>query len=308
MQQLPQDMLDALHGPIAAVLRWSGAIARQLRRFDIAIDGKTSGNAATDALTLADLTIQELLVAALRDCGDVFRQCRIEAEESTGDLTAFSPAGTLTIALDPIDGTQRFRDRMGDGYGVLLHLRDATDVLYSLTFFPEIGPDGTWVQADTRALRYGPDQPRLSAGAVLAALPDVALRPHPPTPNIYVSGFQHREGDRAHAVTQAGLRGIPSTNMPGSIFPLLATGDFAGVLIHSPNVYDFPIALHIVRVLGGEAVWVHNGAPVHFRTTWLDDRANAVRLPGIVACAVDRSMLQTLVNLASDWSPRRYED
>lgn len=159
MHQIPQDMLAALQGPIAAAVRWSGAIARQLRSFNIAIAGKTSGNASTDALTLADLAVQELLVAALRDCGEVFRACRIEAEESTGDLGAFQAIGPLTIALDPIDGTQKFRDRTGDGYGVLLHLRHATDVVYSLAFFPEIGPDGTWVQvygntrSRTRCLR-----------------------------------------------------------------------------------------------------------------------------------------------------------
>jgi 3'(2'), 5'-bisphosphate nucleotidase len=96
--------------------------------------------------------------------------------------------------------------------------------------------------------------------------------------------------------------------MPGSIFPLLATGDFAGMLVHSPNVYDFPIVLHLARLLGGDAVWVHNNTPVHFRDTWLDPRAGMIRLPGIVACAIDRSILHTLVNVARAWSPQRYED
>jgi hypothetical protein len=31
-----------------------------------------------------------------------------------------------------------------------------------------------------------------------------------------------------------------------------------------------------------------------------------LRLPGIVACAVDRAVLRTLVDLARDWSPLRY--
>jgi hypothetical protein len=33
-----------------------------------------------------------------------------------------------------------------------------------------------------------------------------------------------------------------------------------------------------------------------------------VRLPGIVACAVDPVVLQTLMTVARDWNPRRYED
>jgi 3'(2'), 5'-bisphosphate nucleotidase len=143
---------------------------------------------------------------------------------------------------------------------------------------------------------------------VLAALPAITPPPRARTTNIYVTGFQRHERARAEAVTQAGLHGVPAVEMPSSIFPLLATGEFAGVLIHSPNLYDFPIALHIARVLGGDAVWVHNGTPVHFRDTWLDERARMLRLPGIVACAVDRATLHTLVDVARSWSPRRYED
>jgi 3'(2'), 5'-bisphosphate nucleotidase len=53
---------------------------------------------------------------------------------------------------------------------------------------------------------------------------------------------------------------------------------------------------------------VHNGRSVHFRETWLDERANMLRLPGIVACAVNRDVLQTLAKLARDWNPNRYTD
>jgi 3'(2'), 5'-bisphosphate nucleotidase len=94
--------------------------------------------------------------------------------------------------------------------------------------------------------------------------------------------------------------------MPGAIYPLLASGEFGGSLIHSPNVYDFPVSLHIARTLGGDAVWVHNGRSVHFRDLWLDERADMLRLPGIVACAVNRRILATLVDLARDWNPNRY--
>jgi 3'(2'), 5'-bisphosphate nucleotidase len=40
----------------------------------------------------------------------------------------------------------------------------------------------------------------------------------------------------------------------------------------------------------------------------MDERADMLRLPGIVACAVDRGVLQTLVNLSRDWNPERYAD
>ena len=39
-------------------------MARRMRQYNIAVEGKSSGNANTDALTLADLTVQELLMSA----------------------------------------------------------------------------------------------------------------------------------------------------------------------------------------------------------------------------------------------------
>ena len=107
-------------------------------------------------------------------------------------------------------------------------------------------------------------------------------------------------------VTDAGLEGHTSETMPGSIYELLAAGDYGGSLIHSPNIYDFPVSLHIARILGGDAVWVHNREPVHFHELWNDDRADMLRLPGIVACAVNRQTLETLCDLAVDWNPVRY--
>jgi 3'(2'), 5'-bisphosphate nucleotidase len=95
--------------------------------------------------------------------------------------------------------------------------------------------------------------------------------------------------------------------MPGSIYPLMATGDFAGSLIHTPNIYDYPVSLHLARVLGGESVWVDTGKPVHFGEMWLDDRADMLRLPGIVATSTNREHLKTLCALARDWPKNRYE-
>src|ERR1700722_20179811 len=99
----------ALARHMPGVLRWCGALAKSLRGHNIALSGKHSGSANTDALTLADLTIQELIVAALRDADPVLRACRIEAEEATGDLARFAREGELGVAIGPIDGTKRYR-------------------------------------------------------------------------------------------------------------------------------------------------------------------------------------------------------
>jgi 3'(2'), 5'-bisphosphate nucleotidase len=301
------EVAAALAEHLPEVLRWSGAIARQLRKHNVALSGKKSGSAATDALTLADLTVQELVVAALRDRSPLFRQCRIEAEEANGDLSRFATDSELTIALDPIDGTKQYRDHSGDGYAVMLHLRDRQTVHYSLVFVPEMGEHGTWFEAIGSRIVVGRDDPARPARKVLDGLTPVDPTTRPTSKQIYLIGFQDRDRERADAVTAAGLQGIAPDDMPGSIYPLLARGEFGGSLIHSPNVYDFPVSLHIARVLGGDAVWTDTGEPVHFCETWLDDRAHMLRLPRIVACAVERETLDTLCKVAHGWSPKRYE-
>ena len=296
----------ALSVQMPSILRWSGAIARRLRQFNIALSVKTSGSAATDALTLADLTLQELIVAALRDTDPIFQHCRIEAEESTGDLHRFAAEGELVIALDPIDGTKQYRDKTGNGYATMLHLRNATEVLYSLVFVPEKGEHGWWLEASEGRVACGPDDPTRPALDVVRSLPTYDIHNRPASRKIYLIGYQQRDIAAAQAVTDIGLEGVAPDFMPGSIYELLARGEFGGSLIHSPNVYDFPVSTQIARTLGGDAVWVHNGEPVHFREMWMDDKADMLRLPGIVACSPDREILEQLCQLAKDWNPDRY--
>ena len=151
-------IITALSIHMPPVLRWAGAVAKRLREHNISLDGKSSGSAATDALTLADLSLQELIVSALRDCDPIFRHCRIDAEESTGDLGRFPAEADLTIGLDPIDGTKKYRDRRGGAYSVMLHLRSKNTVLYSLVYQPEQGTDGWWVEAREEQILSGQRQ------------------------------------------------------------------------------------------------------------------------------------------------------
>ena len=77
-------------------------------------------------------------------------------------------------------------------------------------------------------------------------------------------------------------------------------------MVHTPNVYDFPVTLHMARILGGDALWVQNGEPVNFRDLWVDDRVAMLPLPGIVACSANRETLAALCDLAKNWNPMRY--
>ncbi len=299
------EIAEALARELPSILRWSGAIARRMRRFDIAIAGKASGNANTDALTLADLSIQELIVAALRDADPVFRSCRIEGEETTGDMSLFAEDGDLAIAIDPVDGTRQFRDRTGDGYSMIVHLHDANTPWYSLVYSPELGPAGTWTEVRNGRIVSGPDDTRRPARQVLDGLPDVNTFRRSGR-GVYLIGFQDRDAERARAVDAIGLQGRTSDEMEGSIYPLMAAGDYTGSLIHTPNIYDFPVSMHIARVLGGDAVRVDTRESVRYAGLWLDDRAGMMRFPGIIACSADPDVLSRLCDLAWDWNPVRY--
>lgn len=309
----PAAVIHALQHCLPSVMRWGGAIARRMRQYNIAVDGKSSGNANTDALTLADLTVQELLIAALRDADPILRQCRVQGEETTGDMARFATESTLAIAIDPIDGTKQYRDRTGNGYSLICHLHDFSTPLYSLVFAPDMGPQGTWVEVTDQKLVCGPDDPDRTARSVLDSLPDLTAPRSNPGPGIYLIGFQQRDTQRAREVDtlqwgQGTLAGRTSDEMQGSIYPLMSTGEYIGSLIHSPNIYDFPVSMHIARIRGGDAVWVHNGQPVNYRSLWMDERAGMLRYPGIVACSEDRSVLQSLCRLSADWNPVRYAD
>ncbi|MBS0265890.1 MAG: inositol monophosphatase [Planctomycetes bacterium] len=299
-------IIAALATQLPSAMRWAGAVARRMRHYDIALAGKNTGSAGTDALTLADLTVQELLVGALRDGDPRFRQCRIDAEESTGDLARFASVGDLTLALDPIDGTRHYRDKTGNGYSIILTLRNPQTVVYTLVFIPESGPHGTWVEIQQNQIVCGPDDPSRPAQEVLGSLPVCPHHTRATAQNIFVIGFQQHDRTKADLVSQTGLVGIPGEECTGCLYELLARGEYAGSLIRTPNVYDFPAALQLARASGGESLWVHNEQPVNFQELWTDDRAHMLRLPGIVATSADRDVLRTLCALARDWNPVRY--
>ncbi len=302
------NLVSSLATHLPPAMRWAGSVARRMRNFNIALEGKHSGSSNTDALTLADLTVQELLVGALRDGDPLFRQCRIEAEESTGDLARFAAEGEYTLALDPIDGTKQYRDKTGNGYSIILTLRSPQTVHFSLVFIPESGPFGSWVEASGNRILCGADAPERPALDVLKNLRPRLLSTEPVSKKIYVIGFQQYDRAKAELVTNAGLEGVAADDCPGCLYELMARGEYAGSLIHSPNVYDYPAGLHLARIAGGDSLWVHNEQPVNFHKLWMDERANMLRLPGIIATSPDRSILKTLCELARDWNPVRYAE
>lgn len=301
-------VISALSARMPSVIRYAGAVATELRKHNVAVEGKESGNANTDALTLADLSLQTMLITAIRDCGSAATACRIEAEEDTGPLDAFNQDADLVIALDPIDGTRQYRDHTANGWSVMLHVRTATDVVYSLVYLPAAGQHGQWLEATPDYLKVCDDDPTRTAEDVIAAAEPITEANRKSGKGCYIIGFQGLDEERAELITAAGLKGFGPQQMPSSVYPLLATGDFCGSLIHTPNIYDFPVSLQLARRFGGDAVRVDTGAPVDFTDTWMDEKSGMLRVHGIIALADNPDDLQTLCELGKAWNPVRYSE
>ena len=94
---------------------------------------------------------------------------------------------------------------------------------------------GKWAARESRTFSPAAD--------VLKSMSPVEQESRPESKKIYVIGFQADDPIKARLVTDAGLDGVAPDDMPASIYELLAWGDFGGSLIHTPNVYDFPVAL-----------------------------------------------------------------
>ena len=191
----------------------------------------------------------------------------------------------------------------------MLHLRNRETVLYSLVSSPNRAPNGTWVEVRDGQVFCGPDDPTRPAEDVLRTMPAV----DPRTCARFEKDLRDRlsrqqDPDRARDVTAAGLEGHTSDTMDGSILRTCVAGPARRFADPFAERLRFSgLAAHRA-VLGGDAVWVHNRQPVNFRETWLDKRANMIRLPGIVACCTNPQTLDTLCTLARDWNPNRYTE
>lgn len=304
----PDRVIPALSARMPSVIRYAGAVATELRKHNVAVTGKESGNANTDALTLADLSLQAMLITAIRDCGPDATACRIEAEEETGPLDQFNQHSELVIALDPIDGTRQYRDNTANGWSIMLHVRTRNDVLYSLVFLPAYGEHGQWLEATPDYIKVCEDDPTRPAEVVIEEALPILAESRRGERGCYIIGFQNLDEPRAALITQAGMKGFGPQQMPSSVYPLLATGEFCGSLIHTPNIYDFPVSVQLARRFGGNAVRVDTGEEIDFHHTWMDEKSGMLRLHGIIALADNPDDLATLCDLAKDWNPERYSE
>ncbi len=294
----PTQLINTLGARMPDIIRWCGAVARQLRKHDVAVADKGTGYAPADALTLADLSIQEILVDALRDFGPQFHRCRLEVEEDTGDTSAFASESPYTIAIDPIDGTKHFRDRTSDGYGILISLRRADASLYSLAFFPEQGRVGEWVEVNGDRIVHALDDTSMPARHVLDAAPGLDAHAVGRSNTIWVTGYRTNRTVVGKHLAREGLAVVMSDSYSDHVCTELAKGRVDGMLMNRPGVYDAPMWMHVLAALSGVACWAHNRERVDFRDVWYDENTRTQRLSGVVACARDEDQLARLVAVA----------
>ncbi|MBI3966729.1 MAG: inositol monophosphatase [Chloroflexi bacterium] len=288
----------AILAELPPVIRWTASVQRLLRSLPIGLDGKASGHEATDALTIADLTSQTLLLSCLRDGSPLFRQCRLYAEEESELVDLFARSGELVIGLDPLDGTQAYRDGLSADYAIILTLRNDETVLLSLLFLPEEGAAGSWLVVRDGDVYFGPDDLEKDAVRSVRELP--RLVPSEPGRRVYLSSFAWRDPAFADQVRTSGYEPVGGGDR--NLWLKMALGEVTGAVVDTPNVYDFPAGLHVARVRGGDGVWLPSRERVHFRDLWWDERAKCVRLHGLVAFATEPAVLADLTEIASDWS------
>ncbi len=293
----PEPLVEILSQRMPDLFRWCGAVARQLRRHDVAVADKGAGYAAADALTLADLSIQEILVDALRDSGAAMRQCRLEVEEETGDLDAFPAEAPLTIAIDPIDGTLHFRDRTSDGYGILLSLRDREHSHYSLGFFPEQGACGQWVEVRGDSVIVTDDDTSMPARNLLDTTKPVDTAALTRSDTVWLTGYRTDRAMVGRRLEGEGLHVVGSDTHGAHVCTEMALGRIDGLLMNHPGVYDAPMWMHVLTTLGGNACWVQNGDPIDYRNAWFDTGCKGMRLDGVIACARDTQRLAQIVDV-----------
>ena len=130
----------------------------------------------------------------------------------------------------------------------MLNLRSVETVHYSLVYIPEVGPNGIWVEAVGNQIRCGDDDPNRPAIDVLRDLVPIDGNARPDSKTIRLSPPLDTP-EHLQVIADTGLEPIKAVPASGNLYDLFARGAVSGQVIHTPNVYDFPVFLHIAPPL-----------------------------------------------------------
>ncbi|MBI4023107.1 hypothetical protein HY375_03010 [Candidatus Berkelbacteria bacterium] len=200
----------------------------------------TTGSAGIDALTEADLAVQELVLGTLAETP--LSTCQLFAEEATPSVDRFADRSPFALTLDPIDGTLMYAH--GSPYfRFILGFRTVDELRYTFVYYPA-------QEISIRITNQGIEQ---SGRFDLPALPNHA--------RTVVYSAEPRSASRSTAI-RATLRDLGYTLTDtghvrkgfGSITLFLA-GVVGGYYNGYPNVHDSFVAAHYAQARG----W-----PVHY--------------------------------------------
>ena len=230
---------------------------------------------------------------------------------SPGDLGRFAQQSDWVLGHRPHRRHARaIETGSGNDYAVMLHARtQRRRFTIPWSTCRKRAPDGTWLEVRDDRIVLGPDdlQPRgpRGAGRVCRRSPPDRPRERRRIPGQRLPGSRGASGRGRSA--PPGSTGVLGSETGGSLYPLMASGYLGGALFHTPNVYDFPVCMHVAR--GARRRRGTGRAMAGLSTSAARGATSApasFRLPGIVACAIDRRVMATLVDVARDWSTERY--
>jgi len=134
MNQSAEEYIDALIG-LEPVFKKAGELALKMRKTAKSRNKFNTGIAGIDIVTEADLAVQDFILSEVAETKLI--ECKIFAEENTELVKRFKGTNSLTLALDPIDGTI-FYASTGNFYSTIVSLNDGKTPLYTFLFYPEL--------------------------------------------------------------------------------------------------------------------------------------------------------------------------
>jgi fructose-1,6-bisphosphatase/inositol monophosphatase family enzyme len=210
--------------------------------------------------TAVDDAIQEILLAALSEIFDP-SDVLVDAEENTPSLGLFrlAPPASLTVVLDPLDGTAQYLSG-SPLYSICVGVFRVGKPLVVIVYFPSLGSLYAAVAADSQALELIPTSD--------------GVRPErigPPARHRRVIYYNARvPGGYLSLLSGAGYDPIQDTSLEGgapSALRYVATGEALAYVAHSRQLRDLLLGVifsehdHFAAVdwTGAPLVWPDGG-------------------------------------------------
>lgn len=203
---------------------------------------RKEGDAEVNLVTTADIELQRIILEGLLKTR--LASGRILAEESTPDLTdRFGGDPKLTISIDPINGTERYRAG-SRSWEILITITTSNSILYSCSYSPGLGftvvvDNFNGVRREGELPFVANEQRKIMARWAQDLAKDPQLAP-------YLSSGEYELVEKDEPVPEMG--GRVGRNIS------LVSGRLKGVLMGHPNTSDGLFLAHYARHLPGAKV------------------------------------------------------